>query len=99
MTQLMQILGKEYVVWDKGAAIDFKRPIRKKAVANFQLEDDLLQEIVSQVSANGKYVFDMKVMYTWEGVEFAEITKTLYVASKEYYSNRKPKKDTVIQSD
>ena len=35
MIQLMQILGKEYVVWDKATEIKFKRPVYQNAFVRF----------------------------------------------------------------
>ncbi|WP_235270985.1 PaaI family thioesterase [Flavobacterium sp. 316] len=36
MIQLMQILGKEYVVWDKSTEIRFKRPVYANAFVTLQ---------------------------------------------------------------
>ncbi len=92
MTQLMQILGKEYVVWDKAAAVDFKKPIRKFALAEFIITPQLIEQVKQEVGENGKYVFDLPVSYQKGEEEYALITKTLYVASQEYYKQRKAAK-------
>lgn len=90
MSQLMQLLGKEYVVWDKGASINFKKPIRKTVYARFLLDLDFVNTIKAEVAENGKYVFDLPVHYEDEqGTVYTEITKTLYVASKTFYNSKK----------
>lgn len=35
MVQLMELLGKDYVVWDKSAEIFFKRPVSENLYAQF----------------------------------------------------------------
>jgi acyl-CoA hydrolase len=37
MIQLMNILGNKYVVWDKAAAIKFKRPAKEMCYVDFVL--------------------------------------------------------------
>lgn len=89
MSQLIQLLGKQYVVWDKGASINFKKPIKTTVYARFLLTQDFLEKVKMEVGNNGKYIFDLPVCYQdTEGTIYAEMTKTLYVASKAYYKNR-----------
>lgn len=96
MAQLMQILGKSYIVWDKAATIDFKKPIYKKAKALFLISDEIIATIKSEVDKNGKYVFDLPVQYVSmdDKIIHAEISKTLYVASKSYYKQRPEKTES-----
>ena len=90
MTQFIQILGKDYVVWDKAASVNFKKPIRKTVYARFLLTQEFIDEVKAEVAQNGKHVFDLPVHYQdKDGTVYAEISKTLYVASKDYY-NKKP---------
>src|SRR6478609_274408 len=44
MIQLMQILGKEYVVWDKKTDIRFKRPAYENAFASFEFTSLEIEE-------------------------------------------------------
>ena len=39
MIMLINILGPDYVVWDKAASIRFKRPGRSTLVATFRLDE------------------------------------------------------------
>jgi hypothetical protein len=45
MMMLIQVLGPGYVVWDKAAAIQFRRPGRTTLYASFQLDDALVDGI------------------------------------------------------
>ncbi|MES2284258.1 MAG: DUF4442 domain-containing protein [Bacteroidota bacterium] len=89
MIQLINILGKEYVVWDKAASIKFLKPIKKKVFARFLISDEILSEIRSKVESDKRYSIDLVTDFQDEnGVKYAEVTKTLYIADKEYYKNR-----------
>ena len=55
MLMLIKILGPAYVVWDKTAAIRFRRPGRERLFARFVVTEADLDEIRSGVTAAGKY--------------------------------------------
>jgi len=55
MFMLIKILGPQYVVWDKTAAIRFRRPGRERLFARFVVTDADLEEIRQGVAAAGKY--------------------------------------------
>ena len=55
MFMLIKLLGPEYVVWDKTAAIRFRRPGRERLFARFVVTPDELVEIRDRVAAAGKY--------------------------------------------
>lgn len=55
MLMLIKLLGPEYVVWDKTAAIRFRRPGRERLFARFVIEPADLDEIRAGVAAAGKY--------------------------------------------
>ena len=91
--QLIQIFGKDYVVWDKKAVINFKRPIKKKAAAQFIFTDELIQTIQQNLEQKGEYYFDLPVCFVDEsGFVFAEIDKTLFIATKAFYKQKIEKK-------
>ncbi|HBK71030.1 MAG TPA: DUF4442 domain-containing protein [Flavobacteriaceae bacterium] len=90
MIQLMKILGKEYVVWDKAAQIKFKRPIQKTVYARFVITNEILDEIKEKVKQYGSYDIDLPVQFEdKEAKVYAEIIKTIYIADKTYYKSRK----------
>ncbi len=40
MLILMQLLGKNYIVWDKSASIDFRRPGQGRVYSKMKITDD-----------------------------------------------------------
>ena len=90
MVQLINILGENYIVWDKSAEIKFIKPIKKTVYARFLLNDDLLEEIKEKVRNEQKYIFNLKVCFEDENKTiYAESTKTIYVADRKFYQQRK----------
>lgn len=96
MVQLIQILGDNYIVWDKSAKINFRRPIKKTVFAQFLLTDELIQSVKDEVAEKQHMLLDLKVKFVDEqGLLYADISKTLYIADKKYYKEKnKGRKDT-----
>ena len=90
MIQFLKILGDDYVVWDKSATIKFRKPITKTVYARFLISDTQVEEIIEIVKEKQTLDIDLPVVYEdKEGVVYASISKKIYIASKEYYKNRK----------
>ena len=89
MLQLIKILGKNYVIWDKAATINFIKPIKATVYAKFELNQAIIDNIISQVKQNNKYLLELPVQFVDDkGIIYAEINKTLYIADKNYYQNK-----------
>lgn len=89
MIQLMNILGDEYVVWDKAATIKYKRPARETAHAKFQFSEDEIKTIRANVAANKEMDYEKPLYITNKNdVVFAELSKTIYIAQKDYYKEK-----------
>jgi acyl-coenzyme A thioesterase PaaI-like protein len=89
MLMFMQILGKDYVVWDKGASMKFIKPITGKVKCRFLITDELVERVKAEISAHGQFVFDLPLQYEDEdGRVYATFIKTIYTASKTYYKNK-----------
>lgn len=83
MFLLMNNLGPDYIVWDKGAKIDFIKPGKTHVIAEFRIDDAILNTVREKTQGGEKYVFDLPaVVRDLNGVVVAEITKTLYVRKK-----------------
>lgn len=62
MMMLIRIFGiKDYIIWDKGAEIDFKKPARSKVTYRFVVTDEDLQKIQEEITARGKSVYTFHV--------------------------------------
>ncbi|MEK6554863.1 MAG: DUF4442 domain-containing protein [Bdellovibrionota bacterium] len=83
MLMLIQNLGRDYIVWDKAAFIDFKKPGTGRITAKFHLSKEFIEEVRLKSHQSGKYVFDIPVEIKNEAGEVvAEVKKTLYVRYK-----------------
>jgi len=83
MILLMESLGRDYVVWDKAAEIDFIAPGRGDVIAEFRVEDSVLAELRA-ASADGSKVlrwFSTEVR-SLEGELVARVRKQIYLRSK-----------------
>ena len=83
MLILMKQLGKDYVVWDKGAKIDFKKPGKGKLTAHFNITQKQVKDIKEQADKQKKVepTFTVQVLDE-QGDVVAEIEKTLHVRRK-----------------
>ena len=83
MLMLMQLLGKDYWVWDKSAEIEFVKAGKGKVSAVIAISDGALNAIRLETREGKKYfpVFDIEVKDE-TGALVARITKTLYVRKK-----------------
>lgn len=97
MVQLINILGQEYVVWDKSATIKFKRPGNKTLFAEFKISDEFIAQIKVEIKELEEKDYSLHVYLTdKEGVVYAEVEKVIYIASKEFYKEKRKKKATSI---
>ena len=90
MLMLLQVMGPAYVVWDKAASIRFRKPGRKTLYAKFLLTDELIDGIKADIMANGQT--ERVLPLEWvdaQGVVHAQLERTLYVADKVYYEQKK----------
>lgn len=93
MVQLINILGKDYVVWDKSASIRFIKPIKKKVFAKFLLSDKLLADIIQKVASESSYTVQIDSKFEDEqGIVYAIVSKQIYIANKSYYTTLKTEK-------
>lgn len=83
MLLLIEQLGREYIVWDKAASIDFIAPGKSTVYAEFHVDDALLDEIRQQTAGGKKYLPRVQVDIRDEvGELVARVDKTLYVRLK-----------------
>lgn len=84
MILVLECLGRDYIVWDKSATIDFVAPGREDVYAEFVVEDSVLDELRAATANGGKTLrwFDTEVK-TAGGELVARVRKQLYVRRKE----------------
>jgi len=84
MTMLIKILGPEYVVWDKSAAIRFKRPGKSTLYAKFILTGEEVAAIKAAAatapSVERSYLVEL---VDAEGTLHASVDKTVYIRRKD----------------
>ncbi|WP_420579677.1 DUF4442 domain-containing protein [Reichenbachiella sp.] len=90
MVQLINILGKEYVVWDKNASIRFRRPGNTTLYAEFLITKEFVLQIKSEIEEQNEKDYVLKVdLVDAEGKVYAEVEKVLYIATKAFYKEKK----------
>jgi acyl-coenzyme A thioesterase PaaI-like protein len=83
MLMLMQLLGRDYIVWDKAASIDFISPGKGPVHAEFRIDDELLAQIRQHTAGGDKYLPELRVeVRDDEGTLVAIVHKTLYIRLK-----------------
>lgn len=83
MLMLVKALGRDHVVWDKGAAIDFVAPGRGTVTARFRLDDARIEEIRRACADGAKTLPVFRVEVTdASGALVATVDRTVYVRRK-----------------
>ncbi|MDM8348704.1 DUF4442 domain-containing protein [Pseudomonas sp. sp1636] len=83
MLMLMENLGRDYIVWDKAARIDFIAPGQGPVFADFSIDEGLLEEIRVRTADGDKYLPELQVeVRDGAGTLVARVHKTLYVRLK-----------------
>jgi hypothetical protein len=84
MIMLMQLLGPEYIVWDKSASIRFRKPGRSTLRATFRIDDAELAAIRT-ATATGESIdrtYNVELVDA-AGVVHASVEKVIYVRRKQ----------------
>ena len=81
---VLNYLGKEYVVWDKSAKINFIKPGKGTVKGKFKIEKSKLQEIKKEINIIGKntYIFIGEIKNSDNEV-IAKVEKEVYVRKKQ----------------
>lgn len=83
MLMLLQLMGKGYIVWDKAATIEFKKPGTTKVHAKFRITQKMIAQFKHELEHNKKIEPILKVEIVDEkGELIALVTKTLYIKKK-----------------
>lgn len=84
MIMLMKNLGKDYIVWDKAAYIEFVKPGKGTVKAVFELTQERIDEIIEKTKGGSKYLPEFWVDVVDEkGEVVAKVKKVLYVRRRQ----------------
>lgn len=99
MIQLIQILGDDFVVWDKSTNIRFRRPARADSYAEFIFSEEEIENIKSQVAEKQQIDYTKPLIITDANkTVFVELEKTLYIADKNFYKEKSRLKQEKTQN-
>src|ERR1051325_6595999 len=83
MLMLMNILGADYIVWDKAAKLRFKKPGKGMMKAAFHLSEEQIAEIRRAADTQPKVEPQFQVIIKdAEGTVVAEVDKLLYAKKR-----------------
>lgn len=95
MVQLIQLMGRDYVIWDKSSMVRFKRPANEDAYASFVFTEEEIEKLKKQIADKMEVdLVKLVEIKSKEGKLFCEIEKTIYVADKKYYKEKRASKTT-----
>ena len=94
MVQLINLLGDDYVVWDKSAEIFFKRPAKTHLYASFGYSIEELEDIKQRVAVENEIEILKTTLLKDKSTKkvYCEVKKTLYIANKTYYIEKRKNK-------
>lgn len=83
MLMALQVLGRDYLVWDRAAEIEFVKAVREDVFAEFHLEDAVLAQMRAAADGGERHLrwFEVDVT-TAAGEVVARVRKQLYVRRK-----------------
>ena len=93
MIQLLQILGNDYVVWDKAVEARYKKPGKSAIFGEFEFTKDEIETIKAKVAAENEtdIVKTMSLVDEKQNI-IATFNKTLYIADKRFYKEKLKKR-------
>ena len=75
--------GDDYILWDKSASIQFKRPGKGTVQALFEIPDDRLEEMKGEVDEKGKGVFHFEAEVLDQKKQIvAVVQKEIYIRKR-----------------
>ena len=90
MTQLMNLIGDDYVVWDKSAEIFFRRPAKEDLYADFIYTIGEINEIKQKVQEQNEFeiVKTTKLTNKDKSIVYCEVHKRVYIANKAFFKEK-----------
>jgi len=83
MLMLMQLLGRDYIVWDKSARIEYVKAAKSEVTAEIILQDTQIDAIRESTASGEKYLPEFEIhILDDQGELVARVFKQLYVRKK-----------------
>ena len=83
MVMLIEILGRDYIVWDKSASIRFRKPGRGTVYAEFRVTDEQIAEIRGALKTEEKIEREFSIeVKDGAGEVIAQVKKLLHFRNK-----------------
>lgn len=89
MIQLIEILGENYVVWDKSVEARYRKPAKSRIFGEFIFTPQEIENIKQEV-AHKNEIDILKTMHLLDAKQnkIATFNKTLYIADKAFYKQK-----------
>ena len=90
MTQLMNLIGDDYVVWDKAAEIFFRRPAKEDLYAEFIYTEEELVDIKQKADEQDEFeiIKTTKLTNKDKSIVYCEVRKRVYIANKTFFKEK-----------
>ncbi len=89
MLLFMEVLGRDFVVWDKAASVKFVKPITSSVKCRIAITPEIIQQVRDRIEQQQEFQLDLPLQYEdHEGNVYAVFTKTIYVAQKSFYKQK-----------
>ena len=97
MTQLMNLIGDQYVVWDKSAEIFFRRPAKEDLFADFIYTDEEINEIKKKAQEQDEFeiIKSTKLTNKDKSIVYCEVRKRVYIANKAFFKEKRKKRENI----
>ena len=97
MTQLMNLIGEDYVVWDKSAEIFFRRPAKEDLFADFIYTNEEIDEIKKKAEELDEFeiIKSTKLTNKDKSIVYCEVRKRVYIADKLFFKEKIKKRENI----
>ena len=83
MLMVMHNLGRDYIVWDKAGSIEYRKPGRGRVVAEFRIDQNLIDRIRAATAKSRKFEPTLEVdIIDQQGDAVAHFTRKLFIRDK-----------------
>ena len=97
MTQLMNLIGDDYVIWDKSAEIFFRRPAKEDLFADFIYTNEEIDEIKKKAQELDEFeiIKSTKLTNKDKSIVYCEVRKRVYIANKAFFKEKRKKRENI----